>query len=151
MAAARKNQGKTKDTRYKCPECGRVFERPQALGAHRRQAHGVAGVSARSQSRARAATRTRSSASSGRATATRSRRDSGRPSTASTRIGSSRNRTGSGRAAIKRDDGRPSQRGIVDRDQLLRALFPNGIPASEDAIRRVGSWLDDAEQLARLR
>lgn len=38
----------------------------------------------------------------------------------------------------------------VNRDQLLQALFPNGVPAREDVIRRVGSWLDEAEQLAKL-
>jgi hypothetical protein len=31
--------------RYECPECGRVFARPPALGAHRRRAHGVPGTS----------------------------------------------------------------------------------------------------------
>jgi uncharacterized C2H2 Zn-finger protein len=38
----------------KCPECGRIFGRAQALGAHRRQAHGVAGASKRSRARATA-------------------------------------------------------------------------------------------------
>ena len=28
-----------------CPECGKTFTRPAALGAHRRRAHGVAGAS----------------------------------------------------------------------------------------------------------
>jgi hypothetical protein len=37
----------------------------------------------------------------------------------------------------------------VDRDTLLRALFPNGIPASESIIRDLSSWLDQAEQLAK--
>jgi hypothetical protein len=38
----------------------------------------------------------------------------------------------------------------VNRDALLRSLFPNGIPASEEAIRSVNLWLDEAERLARL-
>lgn len=29
---------------FACPECGREFGRPAALGAHRRQAHGVVGA-----------------------------------------------------------------------------------------------------------
>src|SRR5689334_9590392 len=32
---------------YECPECGRLFMRPAALGAHRRRAHGVPGTSRR--------------------------------------------------------------------------------------------------------
>jgi hypothetical protein len=39
----------------------------------------------------------------------------------------------------------------VNRDGLLRSLFPNGIPAREDAIRQVNAWLDEAERLARMR
>jgi hypothetical protein len=35
-----------------------------------------------------------------------------------------------------------------DRDGLLRALFPNGIPASESVIRDLNAWLDQAERLA---
>jgi uncharacterized C2H2 Zn-finger protein len=38
----------------------------------------------------------------------------------------------------------------VDRDALLAALFPSGIPAKERVIREVNSWLDQAERLARL-
>lgn len=44
---------------------------------------------------------------------------------------------------------RPQHHG-VDRDQLLEAVFPNGVPPREDVIRRVGSWLDEAERLAKL-
>ena len=36
---------KTK-TEYKCPECSKVYEAPQALGIHRRNAHGIKGTSA---------------------------------------------------------------------------------------------------------
>jgi hypothetical protein len=39
----------------------------------------------------------------------------------------------------------------VNRDSLLQSLFPNGIPAREDAIREVNAWLDEAERLARIR
>jgi hypothetical protein len=39
----------------------------------------------------------------------------------------------------------------VDRDALLDALFPTGLPAREDVIRAVADWLDDAERLANMR
>lgn len=41
-------------------------------------------------------------------------------------------------------------KGRVDRDALLRALFPDGIPARESVVRDVNGWLDQAERLARL-
>jgi uncharacterized C2H2 Zn-finger protein len=37
----------------------------------------------------------------------------------------------------------------VNRDALLQALFPQGIPAKEQIIRDVNAWLDQAERLAR--
>ena len=37
----------------------------------------------------------------------------------------------------------------IDRDALLQALFPSGIPAKESVIRDVNAWLDQAERLAR--
>jgi hypothetical protein len=40
---------------------------------------------------------------------------------------------------------------VVDRDALLRIVFPNGIPVRDDVIRTVSRWLDEAEMLARLR
>jgi hypothetical protein len=40
--------------------------------------------------------------------------------------------------------------GRINRDALLRMLFPNGVPAREAAIRDVNSWLDEAERLAAL-
>lgn len=55
-----------------CPECGKTFARPAALGAHRRRAHGVAGASSRTRAR-RPTTRTSSRAS---ATASRAPRNS---------------------------------------------------------------------------
>jgi hypothetical protein len=39
-------------------------------------------------------------------------------------------------------------RGRLDRDALLQSLFPDGIPAREDVIRRANAWLDEAEKLA---
>jgi hypothetical protein len=39
----------------------------------------------------------------------------------------------------------------VDRDALLAAIFPQGIPPRENVIRAVNSWLDEAERLARMR
>lgn len=38
--------------------------------------------------------------------------------------------------------------GGVNRDALLQAVFPNGLPAREEIIRRTNTWLDEAEQLA---
>jgi hypothetical protein len=34
---------------------------------------------------------------------------------------------------------------------LLKSVFPEGIPAREDVIRAVTTWLDDAERLGRMR
>jgi hypothetical protein len=51
----------------------------------------------------------------------------------------------------RRTNGATSRAGGVNRDGLLRSLFPTGIPASEDAIRSVNRWLDEAERLARLK
>jgi uncharacterized C2H2 Zn-finger protein len=39
----------------------------------------------------------------------------------------------------------------VDRDALLQHLFPNGVPAREAVIRAAHDWLDQAEQLAKLK
>jgi hypothetical protein len=39
----------------------------------------------------------------------------------------------------------------VDRDALLRALFPDGIPPREELIGQLNSWLNEAERLARSR
>ena len=47
-----------------------------------------------------------------------------------------------GRGAARRD-------GTVNRDALLQALFPNGIPARESVIRDLNAWLDEGERLAR--
>lgn len=39
----------------------------------------------------------------------------------------------------------------LNRDELLRKLFPNGLPPREDVIRRANAWLDEAEKLASAR
>ena len=103
-----------------CPECGRKFKRRSALGAHRWQAHRVAGSSPQARSRRR-------TGKSGTGT-----RNSSSP------VGTETRATGS------RDF-------VVDRDALLRIVFPNGIPVRDDVIRTVSRWLDEAEMLARLR
>lgn len=38
--------------------------------------------------------------------------------------------------------------GGVDRDQLLRSLFPAGVPPREEVIRAINAWLEAAERLA---
>ncbi len=128
MARARTKTNTTGE--FKCPECGRTFTRAAALGAHRRQAHGVVGAATRSRSSRRAA-RTTAAAKSSTPSTTTPRRRPNRPASNPSRARTSRDRS-------------------VDRDALLQALFPNGIPAKEGVIRAVNSWLDDAEQLAKM-
>lgn len=106
---------------FVCPECGRSFSRAAALGAHRRRAHNVAGATMR---------------------ATTSRPNSAGSRSAASEADSSSSRQRRSRTAAS--DG-------VNRNGLLRALFPNGIPANDDAIRSVSSWLDEAERLAKLK
>ncbi len=127
---ARPRRKTTSQQEFKCPECGRTFTRAAALGAHRRQAHGVAGKSSQSSNGRRAARTTAASSSSAPA-ATAARR---RPR----------------RATGNPDAGRRSRGATVDRDALLQTLFPNGIPAKENVIRALNSWLDDAERLAKM-
>jgi hypothetical protein len=90
-----------------CPECDRTFARAAALGAHRRQAHGVVGATAQV------------------------RRNRSRKAPTSGRLG--RTRTGT-----------------ANRDMLLQALFPNGVPPQEAVIRAVNRWLDEADRLSKL-
>jgi hypothetical protein len=111
-----------------CPECGRTFKRPSALGAHRWQAHRVAGSSPQARSRRRTAKRAAGTPGDGR--------DSERALPAASANSEARS-TGADAA--------------VDRDALLRIVFPNGIPVRDDVIRYVSRWLDEAETLARLR
>ena len=152
--AARASSSKNTETgpELVCPECGRTFARPAALGAHRRAAHGVAGASRgtdtstaagtgrdRSPGRGQPSRRTRSASSTG--TGTRSRpADSGQRG----------DREASGPSVAERtQDGATAA--AVDRDALLQALFPQGIPAREHVLRGINSWLDEAERLARMR
>src|SRR5262249_38066982 len=115
-----KSTEKTTPALLTCPECGRSFTRAAALGAHRKQAHGVAGSSANAASnRRRSATSQRSASNS------------------------ARRRT---RAAVSNATAR-----TIDRDALLRALFPDGIPPREDVIGAANDWLNEADRLARLR
>jgi len=104
-----------------CPECGREFTRPASLGAHRKAAHGVAGSSKPKR------------ASSGR------RRRSPRTTPTANATGT----TGRNRAA-NRGNG-------INRDALLGALFPQGVPPRESVIREVAAWLDHAERLVKQR
>lgn len=121
---------------YVCPECGRAFARPQALGAHRRAAHGIAGTS-----RSSAPRRGRRQARATPAQAT------GAAAAQPRQPSSSRRRTGSSSRRSTTRTERPS----ADRDALLQALFPNGIPARENVIRAVNAWLDEADRLAKMR
>jgi hypothetical protein len=110
-----------------CPECGRTFTRPAARGAHRKAAHGIAGAKSTARRGRRAQRTTTASA------ATNGRRSSTRRRIASTR----RTRSSSDGART------------VNRDMLLEALFPSGVPAREETLRAVTAWLDEAERLAR--
>jgi hypothetical protein len=105
---------------YTCPEWGKTFTRAASLGAHRNRAHGVAG------------------ANSSKRTTPRRRR----AATGATAAGSD-----SRRGRTRSSDG---TRGDVNRDALLQALFPNGLPARESVIRAANEWLDQAERLAKL-
>jgi hypothetical protein len=121
-------------TAYVCPECGRSFSRPQALGAHRSRAHGVAGTSrsAASQKPTEAAPATSARAKVPASSQTR------RPSTRRRSRSTSRGSTN-------------TQSASVNRDRLLEALFPDGIPPREDIIRAVNAWLADADRLRAMR
>src|SRR4051812_37782612 len=104
----------TANSEFTCPECGRTFTRAASLGAHRNRAHGVAGRSAQ-------ATKRRAAAPAAR-TGTR-----GRKTQATRRRTSGANQSGA--------------RDGINRDALLTALFPNGMPAREEVIRAAGEWL----------
>jgi len=114
-----------RSSKFVCPECGRTFARAAALGAHRR-VHGVAGSSTQ---------------------AANGGTNRGKP--ANTRTAAS---TVSAPAAVAPRARRTAATADgVNRDGLLRSLFPHGIPANEEAIRAVSRWLDEADRLARLR
>jgi hypothetical protein len=125
--------------KFVCPECGRSFTRAAALGAHRSRVHDVAGQSAQAKkNRARrqgATTQTTATATTRRSTAA-----------------TTRNRSASQtRASRRRQPSSSTSRDGIDRDALLKALFPTGMPAREQVIRAVSGWLDDAERLTRMR
>ncbi len=107
-----------------CPECGKSFGRAQALGAHRSRAHGVAGTS-------RASRTTRG---------TKRRQVKAAPATARRRAAAN-SRDGATRA----NDG-----GKFDRDQLISAVFPNGVPPKANVIAALSPWLDEGERLSRM-
>jgi hypothetical protein len=123
-----------------CPECGKSFSRPAALGSHRRGAHGVAGSS-------RVTSRGRDSAGRRRRRAPKAETSS-TPSTPTTRRASSHGLS----ATVRRTSGvrrrSASSDGRLDRNQLLKTLFPNGVPPREEVLSAVNSWLDEAERLA---
>jgi len=50
----------------------------------------------------------------------------------------------------RRGGTRPGQ-STIDRDALLAALFPEGVPPRESVIRELAAWLDQAERLAKQR
>jgi uncharacterized C2H2 Zn-finger protein len=138
MALARKASGSgtvaqtsSDEGTLTCPECGRAFTRAASLGAHRSRTHGVRGASSR---------RTRRAGSAGNGGATRGR---GGASAQPSQPPASRRRTRGASSSGKAAD--------VDRDRLLQTLFPNGLPAREEVIRRANAWLDDAEQLAKMK
>jgi predicted RNA-binding Zn-ribbon protein involved in translation (DUF1610 family) len=123
-----------RSTQFKCPECGQTFGRASALGSHRKNSHGVAGASSRTKSRQRVTT-----------TGTRRR---GRPATTAAR---STNATGTRRRGRPPGSTTQPRSDSVNRDALLQALFPGGIPANEGTIRSLNAWLDEAERIARSR
>jgi hypothetical protein len=67
------------------------------------------------------------------------------------------NATASRKRAATTNTGRPTaaaSNGVaepVDRDALLRALFPAGIPPRQEVIEAVNEWLNEGERLARSR
>jgi hypothetical protein len=107
---------------FVCPECGKSFSRAQALGAHRSRTHGVAGTS-------RAAGAKRRGAKTGTAGSSRSRR------------------------RARSQDGATRQTGgaTFDRDQVLAAVFPSGVPPKASVIAALATWLAEGERLSRLR
>jgi predicted RNA-binding Zn-ribbon protein involved in translation (DUF1610 family) len=123
-----------KSTQFTCPECGKTFGSAAALGSHRKNSHGVAGASTRTKSRQRATT-----------TGTQGR---GRPGTRAAR---STNSTGTRRRGRPPGSQNRPKTGTVNRDALLQALFPGGIPANEETIRSLNAWLDEAERITSSR
>ncbi len=157
--AARARSSKTagRAAEFVCPECGRTFARAAALVAYRRAAHGVAGRR-RAGAPAAAGARGSRSPSRGKSSAARSCCCACSHSFRAHGLA----RAEHGRRAARWRRGRPGAHGgarsregaaarRIDRDALLRALFPEGIPSREDVIRSINSWLNEAERLARTR
>lgn len=129
----------TSASTFTCPECGKSFTRAASLGAHRRRAHGIVGSSAAARKAARGRRRVVTPVTGGNnPSAPRTTR---RPPAATAARGSGRPRRS---ASVATSNG-------VNRDALLTALFPAGIPPREDVIRSVNAWLDEAERLASIR
>ena len=130
-----------------CPECGRTFSRAAALGAHRKAAHGIAGTSKKTAAKSarsgadRKATRARRASAAAATVRETGRTATGRvPQTVSPRR----------RVRVQPSTGNGGGSG-VDRDALLRALFPQGIPPRQEVIGAVNEWLNEAERLANTR
>jgi hypothetical protein len=135
-----KPKAKSKSGTLTCPECGRTFTRPQGLGAHRRQAHGVLGTSV---------TATRRNAG----TTTKRRR--GRPAATAAATSATAIRRTRSAATTRRSSAVATisngSKSSVNRDGLLQTLFPAGMPAREAVIQAVNNWLQEAERLTRMR
>jgi hypothetical protein len=144
MAAAAETKGTSAVSgELTCPECGRTFARPQGLGAHRRQAHGVVGTSKKT---ARRRARTSAAATGSNGGGSRAVAAAAAPGRRRRSGGSASGRRTQLPGAGSNGDGRR-----LDRDALLRTIFPTGIPPREDVIAAANAWLDEAERLTRLR
>ena len=132
------------DGQLVCPECGRSFVTPAGLGAHRSRVHGVAG-----SSRPRARSRSGRNPAAGSA-ATRSRRTAASAATAASSGRSATSSNGRRRARSRSTAGARQAAGL-DRDALLRVVFPAGVPARAEVIAALTPWLEGATRLARLR
>src|SRR5579872_3196088 len=122
-----------------CPECGKIFARPQGLASHRRQAHGVIGSSA-AAARRRLTPSTRQRA--GRASTRRAVAATAAPPPTGKSMTTSTATPPIGRAASQHRTARrgpatrtPAQ--VINHDSLLALLYPNGIPAREEVLRSV--------------
>lgn len=163
MSPRKRSAARATSGQLVCPECGKTFTRPASLGAHRNRAHGVAGSSKAGVSGGQTPTRAGNRGAAGsRASSTsgvHSKRAASSRKAATTPVASgTRRRAARAQGAGSDRPGRTVAKSSSDdrgsslnRDGLLRSLFPIGIPAREDAIRQVNAWLDEAERLARMR
>jgi hypothetical protein len=164
MARARNTDAAATSGEFTCPECGKTFPRAASLGAHRSRTHGVAGATAAKRSQPKRAASSVKPRTSAPAAASTAKRGGATASTgAATKTAVTRKRaasrrqragTGSNRAVTRRSAGAKGARGrsqtTVDRDALLQALFPAGIPARDSVLRQLNGWLAEAERLAKL-